>query len=200
MRILAPADLKNLFSFPRYGRLKLELLCEEISHIKFGLCNKYRIYKGLNTSARAGRWQWRWWSQPCQHSSFFHPTATPPRWNKNAGGNCLKNTIGFSSWGCWCWKVQRKREGEKNVKMKLKILIVKKESITGSSCGKVKVVYLQRRMHRGCCCERGRTLAVAFCRHSLLMMASWRLKHTCLKVSMFVNINKFKTSFWGRPC
>ena len=53
----------------------------------------------------------------------------------------------------------------------------KKESITGSSCGKVKVVYLQRRMHRGCCCGRGRTLAVAFCRHSLLM-ASWRLKHS----------------------
>ena len=49
-RILAPTDLKNLVSFPRYGRLKLELLCEEISHVKFGLCNKYRIYKGLNTS------------------------------------------------------------------------------------------------------------------------------------------------------
>ena len=68
-------------------------------------------------------------------------------------------------------------EGEKNVKMKLKSLLLKKESITGNSCGKVKVVYLQRRMHRGCCCGRGRTLAVAFCCHSLLM-ASWRWKHT----------------------
>ena len=92
------------------------------------------------------------------------------------------------SWGCWCWKVQRKREGEKNVKMKLKSLLLKKESITGNSCGKVKVVYLQRRMHRGCCCGRGRTLAVPFCRHSLLMMASCRLKHTCLKVFMLARL------------
>ena len=145
------------------------------------------LWWGWNRS-RAGRWQGRWGSQPCQHSWFFHPTATAPRWNKKSGGKCLKNTIAFSSQGCWCWKVQRKRERGKNVKMKLKILLLKKESITGNSCVKVKEVYLQRRMHRGCCCERGRTLAVAFCRHSLLLMASCRLKHTCLKVFMLANI------------
>ena len=40
---LAPADLKFVVSFPRYGRLKLELVFEQI--------NQDRIYKGLNSSA-----------------------------------------------------------------------------------------------------------------------------------------------------
>ena len=38
-RILAPADLKTLVSFPRYGRLKLELLFERILHVRFRFCS-----------------------------------------------------------------------------------------------------------------------------------------------------------------
>ena len=45
-RILAPADLKNLVSFPRYGRLKLEFVLEQI--------NLEQIYKGLNSSEPLG--------------------------------------------------------------------------------------------------------------------------------------------------
>ena len=53
-RILAPADLKNLVSFPRYGCLKLELLCDRILHSKIEVLlkghNYEQIYKGLNSS------------------------------------------------------------------------------------------------------------------------------------------------------
>ena len=41
-RILAPANLKKIVSFPRYGRLKLEFVLEQISY--------EQIYKGLNSS------------------------------------------------------------------------------------------------------------------------------------------------------
>ena len=40
-RILALTHLKNLVSFPRYGRLKLKLLCDRIS-----LCRFWALLKG----------------------------------------------------------------------------------------------------------------------------------------------------------
>ena len=55
-RILAPADLKSLVSFPRYGRLKLELVLEQISLCRFWALlkghNYEQIYKGLNSSEK----------------------------------------------------------------------------------------------------------------------------------------------------
>ena len=42
-RNLAPADLKNLFLFPRYSRLKLELLFDQIS-----LCKIWTLFMGYN--------------------------------------------------------------------------------------------------------------------------------------------------------
>ena len=41
-RISAPADIRFVVSFPRYGRLKLEFVLEQI--------NYEQIYKGLNSS------------------------------------------------------------------------------------------------------------------------------------------------------
>ena len=53
-RILAPADLKFVVSFPRYGHLKLELVLEQISLCRFWALlkghNYEQIYKGLNSS------------------------------------------------------------------------------------------------------------------------------------------------------
>ena len=38
-RILAPADIRFVVSFPRYGRLKLELLFGRILHVRFRFCS-----------------------------------------------------------------------------------------------------------------------------------------------------------------
>ena len=54
---LAPADLKNLVSFPRYGRLKLKLLFDRTLHSKIEVLFKWSlfvlIFKGLNSSGKA---------------------------------------------------------------------------------------------------------------------------------------------------
>ena len=39
-KFLAPADLRFVISFPRYGRLKLELLFERILHVRFRFCSR----------------------------------------------------------------------------------------------------------------------------------------------------------------
>ena len=50
---LAPADIRFVVSFPRYGWLKLELLFERILHVRFRFkCYLLDlIFKGLNSSA-----------------------------------------------------------------------------------------------------------------------------------------------------
>ena len=57
--------------------------------------------------------------------------------------------------------------------------------------------YLQRRMHRGCCCGKVKTLAVVSQSLPPLLTPSLQLKHTWFKSQFFFNyIFVLKVSFW----
>ena len=51
-RILAPADIRFVVSFPRYGRLKLEVVLEQINSEK-----KHLVVKAIDGDYRGQPWQ-----------------------------------------------------------------------------------------------------------------------------------------------